>query len=103
MYCPNCGAENITGAELCANCGVSLLNNKRPNYTPDVEDRPNLGINLLSLCCIPILGVIMYFVWKDQKPAAAKSALIFGLCGIALVGVVCVISFILGFLFYIPV
>lgn len=98
MYCPNCGAENMKTAEYCANCGVSLVNNQRPNYVTPEEDRPNIGINLLSLCCVPILGIILYFVWKDSKPVAAKSALIFGLCGFGLVLLVYVVFFALGFL-----
>ncbi len=48
-------------------------------------DKPNWIVNILSLCCIPILGVILYFVWKGEKPSAAKSALIFGLAGFAIV------------------
>lgn len=39
-------------------------------------------------CCIPIVGLILYLVWKDQKPKTAKAA------GIgALVGVILVVAF----------
>lgn len=36
-------------------------------------------------CCIPIVGLILFLVWKDSRPNTAKSA------GIgALVAVVCI-------------
>lgn len=39
-------------------------------------------------CCIPIVGLILFLVWKDQKPKTAKAA------GIgALVGVILVVAF----------
>ncbi len=25
-------------------------------------------------CCIPIVGLILFLVWKDQKPKTAKAA-----------------------------
>ena len=99
MYCSNCGAENIKGEETCVNCGVSLTANKPPNYTASEINKPNIGINILSLCCIPILGIVMYFVWKESQPIAAKSALIFGLCGLGIVVLWYTITFAFGFLF----
>ncbi|MEI3147423.1 MAG: hypothetical protein V8T10_05540 [Merdibacter sp.] len=37
-------------------------------------------------CCIPIVGLILFLVWKDSRPNTAKSA------GIgALVAVVCIV------------
>lgn len=48
-------------------------------------------------CCIPLVGLILFLVWKDTKPKTSKAA------GIgALVGVICgiafyVLMFIIGF------
>lgn len=25
-------------------------------------------------CCIPVVGLVLYLVWKDQKPKTAKAA-----------------------------
>lgn len=37
-------------------------------------------------CCIPIVGLILFLVWKDSRPNTAKSA------GIgALVAIVCIV------------
>lgn len=66
------------------------------NVTTVQEDNANIAVNILSLCCIPILGIIMFFVWKDQKPNAAKSALIFGLIGLGISIIFSIIGFVLG-------
>ena len=99
MFCPNCGKEIAENAAVCVHCGHAIQQSQ-PNFakggTSYVEDKPNLGINIISLCCIPILGIIMYFVWKDEKPKAAKSALIFGLVGIGVVVLWYVVFFVFG-------
>lgn len=92
MQCPNCHAKISELAEICPKCGVRI------KEAPVGVDQPNWGINLISLCCIPILGIIMYFVWKNDKPAAAKSALTFSLIGIGVVVVLYVLAFALGLL-----
>ncbi|MCI9416765.1 MAG: hypothetical protein HFI82_05020 [Eubacterium sp.] len=39
-------------------------------------------------CCIPVVGLILFLVWKDQKPKTAKAA------GIgALVSVIALVAF----------
>lgn len=50
-------------------------------------DGPNWIVNILSFCCIPLLGIILFFVWKDQQPTAAKWALWSGLASIG-VGII---------------
>ncbi len=41
-------------------------------------------------CCIPVVGLILFLVWKDQKPKTAKAA-----------GIGALISVILSVIFYI--
>lgn len=60
------------------------------------EDKPNIAVNILSLCCIPILGIVMFFVWKDSQPRAAKSALIFSLINIGLAVIIYIILAVFG-------
>ena len=43
-------------------------------------------------CCIPIVGLVLFVVWKDQKPKTAKAA-----------GIGALVSVILGVLSYIVV
>lgn len=97
MYCPNCGATINENAEFCVNCGVNI--NKFLNkQTTNPDDSANIWVNLLSLCCFPIVGIVLYFIWKDKQPKAAKSALIFGLIGFAIQFIFGIISALLGFI-----
>lgn len=95
MYCPNCGSKIDGNAEICVNCGVNVLNFGKKS-TAAIDDKSNIWVNLLSLCCFPLLGIIMFFVWKDKQPKAAKSALIFGLIGLVIAIILGIISFVLG-------
>ena len=72
MFCKNCGETISAEAEICPKCGVRAKNQV-------AQDQPNWGVNILSLCCITLVGIIVFFVWKKERPVAAKSALIFGL------------------------
>lgn len=90
MFCPHCSEEIAAQAEICPKCGVRVHNTYQ-------EDQPNIAINILSFCCIPLLGIIMYFVWKDGKPKAAKSALIWALISVGVTVVFWVLILILGF------
>lgn len=38
------------------------------------EDKSNVGLNILSFC-VPIVGVILYFVYKSSLPKKAKGCL----------------------------
>ncbi|MBQ0139499.1 MAG: zinc-ribbon domain-containing protein [Kurthia sp.] len=113
MFCQNCGNKLEENAVICTNCGTSVVdetssnrkdttqhftsntgaNQNHQRTTPIKEDKPNILVNILSLCCIPILGIVMYFVWKDSQPRAAKSALIFSLINIGL-GIIMYIIFV---------
>ena len=78
-YCKKCGAEIDDQAVICPKCGVQ--------QTPEVEDKGGFLWGLLG-CCIPLVGLILYLVWKDTKPKTSKAA------GIgALVSVVCLVIY----------
>ena len=40
-----------------------------------------MALNIVSLLLLPILGVILYFVWRKDTPIRAKSVLTYGLIG----------------------
>lgn len=80
-YCKNCGAQIDDKAVICPSWGVPQ------NNTPAVVDNGGFGWRVPG-CCIPIVGLILFLVWKDTKPKTAKSA------GIgALVSVICSVVF----------
>ena len=59
-----------------------------------VEDNGGILWGLLGFC-IPIAGLILFIVWKDQKPASAKSAGIGALVSVILSVVFYIIYFVL--------
>ena len=67
--CPECGAPQDIGQN-----------------TPPVADNGGFLWGLLG-CCIPIVGLVLFLVWKDTKPRTAKAA------GIG--ALVCVIAYVL--------
>lgn len=76
MYCENCGAEIAKEAYVCPKCGVKVNNNQT-----NAEDKPNMALNIVSLLLLPILGIILYFVWRKETPIKAKSILTYALIG----------------------
>lgn len=83
-YCANCGNELVDEAVVCPKCGVACEIVK-PN-TP-AEENNALLFGAIG-CCVPIVGLILWLVWKDSKPKTAKYA------GIgALISVICIIIY----------
>ncbi len=94
-FCKNCGAQIDDNATSCPSCGAAQNNNPNPapnynNYNPNYNPNPNptvdnggIGWGILG-CCIPLVGLILFLVWKDQKPRTAKSAGIGALVGVGL-------------------
>lgn len=72
MYCKNCGTEIDKNAYVCPKCGVKVKESK-----PDV---PSVGFNILSIL-FPIVGLILYFSWKNETPNKAKSVLTCAIIG----------------------
>lgn len=78
MYCKNCGAEIDENAVICPKCGVATGGNKKVSS----NDAPSGGFAFLCFL-IPLLGLILYLVWKNEYPQKAHS------CGKgALIGVI---------------
>ena len=68
MFCKNCGSEIDDKAYVCPHCGVKVQDEV-------VEDSGSkIGWGILSFI-IPLVGLILYLVWKTERPATAK------LCG----------------------
>ena len=82
-YCRKCGAQISDYASVCPECGASQDSGQN---TPPVVDNGGFLWGLLG-CCIPIVGLVLFLVWKDTKPRTAKAA------GIG--ALVCVIAYVL--------
>ena len=69
MYCRNCGMPVPDNAVVCPNCGASSA----PSAPVVDKNQPSLGIAVLCFF-FPLVGLILYLVWKDTEPGKAKSA-----------------------------
>jgi len=85
-YCKKCGELISDGATFCPKCGAA----QNPS-APAVVDNGGFGWGVLG-CCIPIVGLILFLVWKDTKPKTAKSAGIGALVSV----IVSVVFYIIG-------
>jgi len=68
-FCRNCGAEISDQAYVCPKCGVLVKENEQKA----VDDSGSAGWAVLGFF-FPIVGLILYLVWKDDKPNSSKQA-----------------------------
>ncbi|MBP3291914.1 MAG: zinc ribbon domain-containing protein [Clostridia bacterium] len=67
-YCSKCGKEINEEAVVCIHCGC------RVESAPyQEEDKKSPGFGVLGFF-FPLIGLILYCVWKDKTPLKAKSA-----------------------------
>lgn len=67
-FCSHCGKELADAAVVCPACGCA-----QSGYdTSKSKDSSNAGYGVLGFC-IPIVGLILWLIWKDEYPLRAKS------------------------------
>ena len=71
-YCSKCGNEKEYPYGKCPECGF------QPPHPDNVRGQAynDEGGFLWSLLgfCVPIIGLILYLIWKDEKPNTALAA-----------------------------
>ena len=76
MFCKNCGKAIDDDSVFCPYCGIPLNQNlpkQAPNnFVPQIKDEGGFLWGLLGFI-IPLLGLILYLVFKDSKPKTASS------------------------------
>ena len=77
-FCSNCGKEVTDQAVICPHCGCAVQS--------DSLDVPSMGLNILSLL-FPLIGLILYLVFRDKTPKKAAAVGKFALIGV-IIGVV---------------
>lgn len=90
MFCKNCGREIDNNAEVCPLCGVRVKEVRPMNV-----DNPSHLAGIVS-CCFPIVGLILYFIWKDEKPKSSQLVCYWMIGGLVAWILFYVIFFILG-------
>lgn len=92
-YCNVCGAELNDNAVICIKCGCEI----KKDYTANKDDKRDFGWAFLAFILPPIVGFILYLVWKNKLPLRATSVGIGTLVGIIVPIVLSAISFMFGF------
>lgn len=90
-FCQHCGAEQPLNATICSNCG------KVPFISFDEKDSSELDFGLKALSfCVPLAGIILYFVHKRESPRKAKDACHSALYGVLFAFIIQIITTIAG-------
>ena len=91
MFCKNCGQEISDNADVCIHCGVAT----GKGISSVGVDNPSHLAGVAS-CCFPVVGIILYFIWKDEKPQSASLICKWMIGGIVAWVVFYILTFILG-------
>lgn len=106
MNCKNCGKEYPDGTKFCDQCGTKLEEvEQKEEAKQEIKEEPkqentqvqnnqdsgSIGWGVLGFF-FPIVGLILYILWKNEKPKSAKVAGIGALISV-------IISFVSGFVF----
>ena len=88
-YCRNCGKEIQPQASICPFCGVP-----QKKATPTAVDDGGFLWGLLGFC-VPIAGLILFLIWKDERPNTAKAAGMGALISVILTVVSYIVMFVI--------
>lgn len=75
MYCSNCGNKINDNERYCPYCGAEQKEGvSAPARTVSNDDTGSIGWGVLGFF-IPLVGIILYCVWRNEKPLNAKISL----------------------------
>ena len=99
-YCRNCGAQLDENTNFCSSCGArqSVIDQTTVKEVNDLSDNGSAGWGVLGFF-FPLVGLILYLIWRDNKPKNAKSAGKGALIGVIVSVVLSIISTILYVIF----
>lgn len=90
MYCEKCGSK-LNGS-YCTRCGYNSATHVQTNspgntIRKQAYDDGGTGLCLIGFC-FPLIGLVLYLIWRDSKPLSAhlagKGALISFVIGLAI-------------------
>ncbi len=75
--CNMCGSQLQDSYNVCPNCGNPNLAfiNSMPNqsFVSNSQQKGNFGWAILGFF-VPVAGLVLYLVWRNEKPGDAKMA-----------------------------
>ena len=92
-FCHTCGAPILAAAEMCPKCGVRQTPAGGPRLVSN--EGAELPVKIASLC-IPLVGLILYFVWMDSKPQASKDVCHWALASVIIGAVLYALMAVIG-------
>lgn len=93
MFCPYCGKKMEDNQEVCLSCGKYVKNASKSSSNGGGVDDGNFVWGLIGFL-VPIVGAVLYFMWKEQKPKNAKKAGMGALISVGINFVVSILSLI---------
>ena len=66
-YCRKCGEQIDDEAVICPKCGVPQ-NKNYGNYEKNTVNDTGGSIYVLIGVIFPVIALIMYLIWKDERP-----------------------------------
>ena len=98
-YCKKCGQQLEDNVNVCPACGTTqeeVVNVTVDSMNAGVkDDSGSIGWGLLGFC-IPVVGLVLFLVWKNDKPRSAKTAGIGALISVIIWAVLWVVLMIIG-------
>jgi hypothetical protein len=92
-FCSSCGAAIKKEAEICPKCGVRQSSAGIPK---EVSEEDADFLPKAASCCFPIVGLVLFFVWKDSKPKASKDVCTWAIIGTVISVVGYIVAMVLG-------
>lgn len=79
MFCKNCGKYIRGNSAYCKRCKSLLLFSRRKNLDKELsdeyyseKDRNSIGADVISFI-MPLIGIILFFIYKDTLPRKSRS------------------------------
>ena len=83
-FCKKCGAQIDDQAVVCPKCGVAQ------GAGMSTSDNGGFLWGLLG-CCIPLVGLILFLVWKDKTSKAAGIGALVGVLSLVVWYIVAIV------------
>lgn len=97
MYCSKCGKELDKNATFCSECGNEVNNQTVVSNTNNVQNSgSSFGWGVLGFF-IPLAGLILFLVWKTDRPKDSKASGIGALIGVISLVLFYILIFVLAF------
>ena len=96
MYCTKCGAKIPKNSEFCSECGNSV---KESSNEVKQNTGSSIGWGILGFF-IPIVGLILFLIWKNDRPSDAKAAGIGALINVIMGIVLTILCILLMFIIF---